>query len=1114
MAISLLRLLLFLALCASCCFGQAGRSELTGEVRDPDGLTVSGARVTATETRTNLSFSTVTSAAGGYTIISVPPGRYLLAVEAQGFKRMTWEGIEVATGERVRIDFNIVIGNASEVIYVTAVAPLLRTDSGSLGQVIRNRSIEQLPLNGRSFISLVGLAAGIANPPGSVLPRINGGRPRVNEWLYDGVSVSQPEGGQVAFMPIIDAIQEFKLEVNSPSAEFGRFDGGVVNLTTRSGTNEFHGTAWEFLRNEALNARNLFAPATAAKPNKPVFRRNQFGAVFGGPIHKDQTFFLGDYQGTHQSIGRTRISTVPTLLQRQGIFTEPIGGRVVPIYDPATTGVSPSDSSLTRDQFSNNTIPTNRIDPVALRLLNRYPLPTSSGTVNNYSRAGNEPGVQNQFDGRVDHRISDRDVVFGRYSYARDHSSPVTPLPDGSGAIATGAVGPTKVLGQSMAANHLHTFGARASNELRFGYTRRSVNVTATEATGSVGQELGLPGIPSNGAFGNTLPTFTINGFQQLGSPSNTATSIRTDVTQIVDIFYLRRGAHSLKFGTDLRWKRLDVIQPPQPTGLFNFNTLFTDFPNRANTGISLASFLLGQVNTFNIDLQQKLLRPRAQHFEPFMQDDWQVGRRLTVNAGLRWTINMPSTDLDDQGSIFNLASQKLEYIGKNGNSRTARQVHWHDFGPRLGLAFRMSDRTVLRAGFGGTWIEHTGISSPFTIPQFPFLQSLGQRTLNNLDPAFVLRNGPQVTPLALTPDAGLGQGVYAVDRDLTAGFTQQWNLAIQQEVSHNLVFEIAYAGSKITHIGMPDVNINQLTVDQLRQGAALLATVPNPFFGAIPRQSSLGNPTITVAQLMRPFPRFTTVDFYRSNVGNSSFQSLQAKLEKRFSSGLSFLASYTRSKLLDDASSVFSASVLTAPLATSPVADAFNRHLERDVSSGDIPNVFVTSWTYDFPFGSGRKFNPGEFLGKLVSGWGIAGIVTYQSGLPLALTQATNFNAFAGFGAQRPNLAGDVNAVPGGPSTAQWFNTKAFRTAPQFEIGTASRNPVRGPGYRNTDFALSRSFQLPERLSFEFRAEVFNLTNTPPLGNPAVVLGNADFGSITSAGDPRIVQFGLKLKF
>ncbi|HUQ90280.1 MAG TPA: hypothetical protein VM120_01285, partial [Bryobacteraceae bacterium] len=911
-----------------------------------------------------------------------------------------------------------------------------------------------------------------------------------------------------------DAIQEFKLEVNSPSAEFGRFDGGVVNLTTKSGTNAFHGTAWEFLRNEALNARNLFAPATTANPNKPVFRRNQFGGVFGGPIHKDKTFFFGDYQGTRQSIGRARISTVPTLLQRQGIFTESIGGRVVPIYDPATTGVSPIDASLTRDQFSNNTIPTNRIDPVALRLLNRYPLPTSSGTGNNYSRIGNEPAKQNQFDGRLDHRFSDRDVVFGRYSYARDNSSPVTPLPDGSGAITTGAVGPTKVLGQSIAANYLHTFSARASNELRFGYTRRSVNVSATEANGSVGQELGLPGIPSNGAFGNTLPTFTINGFQQLGSPSNTATNIRTDVAQIVDIFYLRRGAHSLKFGTDLRWKRLDVIQPPQPTGLFNFNTLFTDFPNRANTGISLASFLLGQVNTFNIDLQQKVLRPRAQHFEPFIQDDWQVGRRLTVNAGLRWTINMPSTDLDDQGAIFNLATQKLGYIGKDGNSRTARRIHWLDFGPRLGLAFRISDRSVLRAGFGGTWIEHTGISSPFTIPQFPFLQSLGQRTLNNLDPAFVLRNGPQVTPVALTPDAGLGQGVFAVDRDLTAGFTQQWNLAIQQEISHNLVFEIAYAGSKVTHIGMPDVNINQLTVDQLRQGAALLATVPNPFFGVIPRQSSLGNPTISVAQLMKPFPQFTTVDFYRSNVGNSSYQSLQTKLEKRFSNGLSFLASYTRSKLLDDASSVFSASVLTAPLATSPVADSFNRHLERDVSLGDIPNVFVTSWTYNLPFGSGRRFNPGSLLGKLVSGWGIAGVVTYQSGLPLALTQATNFNAFAGFGSQRPNVVGDVNALPGGRSTAQWFNTKAFQTAPQFTIGTASRNPVRGPAYRNVDFALSRSFQLPERLSFEFRAEVFNLTNTPPLGNPATILGNADFGSITSAGDPRVIQLGLKLKF
>jgi hypothetical protein len=767
-------------------------------------------------------------------------------------------------------------------------------------------------------------------------------------------------------------------------------------------------------------------------------------------------------------------------------------------------------------------IPVATFDPVAAVLLQRYPLPTVSGAANNFTRVGNERENQDQFDIRIDHRFSDKNQLFGRFSYAKDIANPVTPLPEGSGNLTSGFVGPTDTRAASFVGNYVHVINGRAVNELRVGYTRRSIDRQATSLDSSASQALNLPGIPANAAFQNTLPTFTIAGFQQLGSPANTASTFRTDVTQVFDALSLQRGRHSLKFGLDWRWERLDVIQPPSPTGQFTFSTLFTNsqgVPSVGNalsslTGNSLASFLLGQVQTFSIDLQQGVLRPRAHIQEYFVQDDWKATSRLTVNAGLRYTLNFPSTMLDNQGAVFNLQTQQLDFLGQNGFPDTARRLHKGDFGPRLGIAYRLGERTVIRSGYGLTWIEMAGITTPFTVPQFPFIQTVTQRTLDNITPAFVLSAGPSVAPAQLTPDAGLGQGVFTVDRDLGSGYVQQWNFAVQRELTKNMVVEVAYAGSKITHVGIPDTNINQLTAAQLALGPALLQRVPNPFFGQIPRNSSLGDPTIPLAQLLKPFPEFTTVSFYRNNVGNTNYNALQAKVEQRFSRGLSFLVSYTRSKLIDEASSVFDASILTGPVANFPVADSFNRRLERDVSTGDIPNVFVASFTYELPFGQGRMFDPRGLAGKFLRGWEVAGVVTSQSGLPLAVTQVTNFNAFAGFGTQRPNRVADPNLPSSQQTTARWFNTSAFTVAPQFTIGNSTRNPVRGPGYRDADVSFIKRTYIGETRDLEFRAEVFNLTNTPPLGSPNVVLGSAGFGSITSAGDPRVIQFGLKLNF
>jgi len=1104
---------------------------------------VPNARVSLTQVTTNWTAETTTNQEGIYSFTNLRPGLFRAQVEATGFKRLSREGLNLATGERVAVDFKLETGPISESVMVQDDAPLLRTETGSLGQVVENRKIVDIPLNGRNFLSLVSLSAGVAQPPpttaGPSFPRINGGRPRTNEYLFDGISVLQPEPGQVAFFPIPEAIQEFKVEVNSPRAEFGRFNGGVVNLTTKSGTNEFRGSAFEFLRNEVLNARNLFAPRTAANPKKPVFRRNQFGFILGGPIIRDKTFFFADYQGTRQLIGRVVTSTVPTNAQRRGDFSAILGAPLfitpsgtittsssgnAPVNITNTNGniIQARTGQLFRPTdhlaYAGNLIPTSSFDPVASSLLQRYPPPTSTGAANNFSRIGNESDSQNQFDVRIDHRLTDNDQLYSRFSYAKDIANPVTPLPDGSGNITSGITGLTDTRAQALVLNYTRVFSPSMVNEVRFGYTRRSINRKATELS----EALSLPGVPDNAAFQNTLPTFAISGFQQLGSPANTASLFRTDVTQVFDAFSWQKGNHSLKFGLDFRWERLDVVQPPSPTGLFSFSTLFTNsqaVPQVGSalasfTGNSLASFLLGQVQTFSIDLQEDVLKPRAHIQEYFVQDDWKATPRLSINAGVRYTLNFPSTILNNQGAVFNLQTQQLDYLGQNGFPDSARRLHKLDFGPRIGAAYRVTDKSVLRAGYGLIWIEQAGITTPFTVPQFPFIQSVSQRTLDNINPAFLLSAGPTVAPIPLTPDAGLGQGVFSVDRDLGSGYAQQWNVAFQHEIGGNLVVEVAYAGSKITHVGIPDTNINQLTATQLALGAPLLQRVANPFFGQIPRSSSLGDPTIPLAQLLKPFPRFTTVSLYRNNVGNTNYNALQAKLEKRFSRGLSFLVSYTRSKLIDEASSVFDASILTGPVANFPVADSLNRRLERDVSSGDMPNVFVTSFTYELPFGPGKAFRPGGVLEPILRDWELSGVITLQSGLPLAVTQVTNFNAFAGFGTQRPNRIDNPNLPSSEQTTARFFNTSAFTVAPQFTLGNSSRNPVRGPHYRNADIAIIRRFPFGETRNVEFRTEIFNLTNTPPLGAPNVVVGAPGYGSITSAGDPRVLQFGLKLNF
>jgi hypothetical protein len=626
-------------------------------------------------------------------------------------------------------------------------------------------------------------------------------------------------------------------------------------------------------------------------------------------------------------------------------------------------------------------------------------------------------------------------------------------------------------------------------NQARFGYTRRDVNQTSLQNGG-----ISIPGAPTS-TFASTLPIFTVSGLQQVGPTTAANANFTTSVTEYLDTFSMVRGNHTIKFGTDIRREALDIVNPANPTGSYAFTTTGTDSSTGA-AGNAVASLLLGQVNAFSIDIQNKALRERAHIAEFFVGDDWKVSKRLTLNLGTRYTLNFPSTEASNQGAVFNLNTQVLDF------PHTARNLECCDFGPRIGLVFRIGDSWVIRSGYGMVWFEQTGVTSPFTLPQFPFVQTVGQQSQDNINPAFLLSSGPTVQVSAPNANSGLGQGVFGVDRNSGSGYSQQWNFTVQKTVGQSWNVEVGYLGSKNTHLGLAESNLNQLPAADLAFGTALTAKVANPYYGQIPTSSSLGQKTIAQQQLLRSYPRFTNVALFRDNVGDSEYEALQAKLEKRYSRGLTLSFAYTFSKLIDDASTYFSQTIFTGPtLTTIGAADAFNRKLERDVSSGDIPQVFSAGWVYEIP----RVWK--------ISGWQIAGLVRVQSGDAVPVTQATNTLSAFGYAVQRPNRIRNPNHYAGRSASA-WFDKSAFTAAGQFVIGNSSRNPVRGPGLQDADLMLGKTFRISDRVNLEFRAEVFNVSNTPPLNDPNGSFGSAAFGTITSAGNPRDFEFAGKLRF
>ena len=1092
---------------------------LEGRIADPSGAAIPNAQVTLTQSVTGVQQRAVTSAAGLYNFRSLVPGVYSLKIEAPGFQQLIRNGVTVTVGQTTALDLTPPIGGVSDTVTVNADAPLLQLAQADIETNIDGHTVRQIPLNSRNFINLTQLIPGVELPPGTLLPRINGGRPRTNEYLFDGISALQPEPGQVAFFPIVDDIAEFTVEANNVPAEFGRFNGGVVNVATRAGGNQFHGSVYEFFRNEDLNALNYFAVVGARKPE---YRRNLYGGTLGGPVLHDKLFYFADYQGIKSLIGRPITSTIPTLNERKGIFTG-----VSKIYNPNTTVTTGGKQIRTEFPADTINIP---LDPAAVALLNRFPTPTTSAAANNYTRTANDADHQNQLDFRLDYALGTHDRAFGRYSYFSDVEQPITALPDGSGATAgavlgTGAVaGLSHVLGQQAVFNEVHTFTPRLVNDYRLGYTRRSNNIGGPTLGNTASSALNIPGIPTNAAFANALPLFTFTGFQFLGPAAGTFSQYQTGVWETTDTVSYTIGRHAFKAGLDYRFYQLNAVAPPNPTGSFAFTTTGTDTQTAAATttsgGNAIASFLLGQVDTFSIDLQTSILRPRDHIQEYFLQDDWRATDKLTFNIGARYTIAFASTEKNNQGAVFNLQTQLLDYVGQAGNPNVVRPTRYDNVAPRIGVNYAITPHTVVRSGFGIVFIDQSGITTPFTVPQFPYIQNIQQKTQDSINAAFKLSNGPTVNPIPINQNAGLGQSVYTVNRQANAGYVEQWNLAFQQTITRNLSVDVAYVGSHIVHVGIPDSNLNQITAAQLMAGAAngvsLTTKVTNPYYGQLPTGSTLNTPTIAEAQLIKPYPRFQNVATYRNNSGTSNYNAIEAKVEQRMSKGVYLLFAYTHSKLIDDASSVFSSTVLSSPNTSSLVAaDTFRPYLERDSSSGDMPNVVSGAVTYELPAGRNHRFASHGALLYALGGWSLNSIVIAQSGMPVTVTQATNNNAFAGFALQRPNLVHNPALHGDARAPQHFFDVSAFQAVGTYALGNASRNPVRGPAYRDLDLSAIKTTRFTEHTDLEFRAELFNLTNTPQFAQPNGSFGSAAFGTITAtSAEQRVAQFAAKLHF
>lgn len=1136
--------------------GQVSAGSVVVNVLDQSGAAVPGARVDLTNAATEEKLTAESSEQGLARFVSVRPSTYTLAVTADGFRQHQQSGLEVHVAESVNLTAALEVGSITEVVEVVGAAPLLQTEGGELGQVVEERKIRELPLNGRNPFALAALAPGVApgqnfgnNPLLLANLGINGGRGGATEILIDGSSATVPENSPgtyaTAVMPSVDRIQEFKVQTNSFSAEFGRTAGGVMNVVVKSGSNEFHGSAYEYVRNSRLDANNFFL--NRAGRELGVFQRNQFGFTLGGPVIRNRTFFFGGYEGLRQRVQQARAATVPTAGQIGGDFSDTLSraGAPVTIYDPFSTRQLPDGSGSVRDPVKNNVIPASSLDSVARRALALYPAPNLPGTgparINNFIAAGSAATDDDNLDIRIDHRHSDAHTAFFRWSY-RDYGDR---RPNFYGTIGQPGAAAIPRPGRNGAWHHSWTVRPNLLADISVSYsdlfTRRQSHSFGT----NIHDALGLPSELAALSDDRGLTTFVVPGFGALGESFLARFRLQSYGMQLKLAWV--RGRHTIKIGHETRISRTHFFQGQDPAGQFNFSPAFTQGPDPTRgtptAGNSVASMLFGTPAS-GFATHDEAISTHSPYGAWYVQDDIKVTPALTVNFGLRYGLDWPRSERYDRLSVFNpvasspLAVQLfpdlrggLEFVGVDRDAQF--DLDRNNFSPRFGFAWRTAVGTVLRGGYAIFFpppaVTAAGTLGGGGVAGFSSSSAFVSSLDGGLTPNDSLAN-PFPNGYTLPPGSANGLRSFAGHNFQTnnlfdrSPYVQQWNLSLQHEIASSLLVELGYTGAKGTGLSVNFASPNMLREEDLRAGSALLERVSNPFFEVITDPSSpLSKRTVARNQLLRPFPQFRNISLEKGSFASSTYHAFQARVDRRFASGFTFLGSFTASKLIDDSST--SGTGLLPPYAF--IQQWHNRSAERSLSVTDVSQRFVFSALYELPFGRGQRFGGGmsRLADFIAGGWQVNGIWTLSKGTPLIIVNAQDNSGALGSaglgepGTQRPDNNGR-SAKRSGPAADrldEYFDTAVFSQPEPFTFGNVGRTmpDLRRPGVAQIDFSIFKDFEVSEDVAVQFRTEVFNLTNTPVFGAPNTRFGTGAFGVIgRQANTPRQIQFALRLAF
>ena len=1070
--------------------GQTYTGSISGKVTDSSGAVVPRAAVALTEESTNTVLKTVTGASGDYILSYLKPGTYRIEFAAAGFKEHVESGIPLQINQSRRVDPVLEVGPVTEVVAVSASSAQVNYVSPEIGQVVDADQLINLPQQatsgrGRSPFLLAKLLPGVTTN-GNSYTNINGfslagGRRVTNEILVDGLPTTNPSDETYTLTPSPDSIEEFKVLTTPFSAEYGHTGGGVMIATSRSGSNSVHGSAYDLFRNRLLNGRDFFSAAQSTSR----YVQNDPGGTFGGPVviprlydGRNKTFFFVDFNVTLASQGNVYSALVPTDLQKSGDFSQTVaGGQAAQIFDPATAHTGADGNTAMRNPFPGDVIPASRIDAVAARVVKFYPEPNWTAGANNYVVTPPSRNDNWQYLGRMDQNFGVNDRAFFRFGQYSPNSNAAAAIPNKANNQTAGGWTDTQAV-----MSETHIFSATLVSDFRFGWVQED---NYSSVSGGPAPELGLKGVNLS-----TFPTVAVAQMVQLGANAPNHDRDRSWVFN--EGMTLARGRHTIKFGGDFRRQMYDNYSPGKLSGIYNFGNTFTaSSPNDTKTGFALADLLLGMPSSTVFNINDYTYRLNIDSAGAFVQDDFKVSRRLTLNLGLRWELDGPYSEANNQFASFNPAMVNhttgnwgdVEFAGSGGAPHHFSPNIYHDFLPRLGFAFNALPNTVIRGGYGIYRLPAIGYVNYGPVSRYT--QSATFTSLdNNLTPAFALANG--VPPVPYSLDASGNPNIPASVTKPTSNVTQletrartpynqTWQMGIQRQFKGNWLAEIDYVGTR---------------------GVKLPILIPENQLPA----SEWG--VSSTPQILRPFPQYLNVT-HLANDGNSFYNSLQTSLQRRWQNGVLSFA-YTWAKVTDD---------VDGPATSSPIQDIYNLKAEHGIASYDVPHRLVANYVYRIPLGRGSKLLTGvPALQDVVRGWEVSGITEFQIGLPLAALQNNGTGGFTG--TQRPNQIGSAALARNQRTVSKWFNVQAFAVAPPFTAGTEPRFSFYGPGINNWDTALMRNFPFRERLNLQLRGEFYNTFNHPNFKNPNTTIGNVNYGKITSDNGARVMEVALRIFF